>query len=174
VPRYRWHTYICKTLTCRTTERHLAASGGLYTLQRRPHRLLGLAGCRRDLRKTKDDTQDDCHARRHAHSVLPTVFDHCTLAIRGKMTTSMIPCSCTPPLLVAIKGGGGLPLKETQSSTTTSTSRNQTTRYNATLSTTKHPILALTSINLSSSRDLGASLPLATPVPPTTGTSGAR
>jgi len=28
--------------------------------------MLGLARCRRNLRKTKDDTQDDCHARRHA------------------------------------------------------------------------------------------------------------
>ena len=47
-------------------ERHHATSGGLYTLQRRPRRLLGLAGRRRDLRKIKDDTQDDCHARHHA------------------------------------------------------------------------------------------------------------
>jgi hypothetical protein len=45
------------------------------------------------------------------HSVLPTVFDHCTLAIQGKTTTSTIPCACTPPLLVTIKEGGGLPFK---------------------------------------------------------------
>ena len=47
-------------------EHHHATSEGLYTLQRRLRRLLGLAGRRRDLRKVKDDTQDDCHARRHA------------------------------------------------------------------------------------------------------------
>ena len=47
------------------------------------------------------------------HSVLPMVFDYCTPAIRGKMTTSILPCSCTPPLLVTIKGGGGLPLRGT-------------------------------------------------------------
>ena len=44
------------------------------------------------------------------HSVLPTVSDHCTPAIQGKTTTSTLPYSCTPPLLVTIKGGGGLPL----------------------------------------------------------------
>ena len=31
---------------------------------------------------------------------LPTVFNHCTPAIRGKTTTSTIPCTCTPSLLV--------------------------------------------------------------------------
>ena len=45
------------------------------------------------------------------HSVLPTVFDHCTPAIWGKMTTSPFPCACTLSLLVTIKGGGGLPLR---------------------------------------------------------------
>ena len=42
--------------------RHHATFGRLYTLQQRSRRPLGLAGRRRDLRKTKDD----CHARRHA------------------------------------------------------------------------------------------------------------
>ena len=41
------------------------------------------------------------------HSVLPTVFDYCTPAIQGKTTTSKLHCSCTPSLLVTIKGGGG-------------------------------------------------------------------
>jgi len=45
------------------------------------------------------------------HSVLPTVFDHCTPAIWGKTTTFTFPYSCTSPTLVTIKGGGGLPLK---------------------------------------------------------------
>jgi len=45
------------------------------------------------------------------HSVLPTVFDHCTPAIRGKTTTSTSPYACTPSLLVTIKGGGGLILR---------------------------------------------------------------
>ena len=45
------------------------------------------------------------------HSVLSTVFDHCTSTIRGKTATSVFPYSCIPPLLVSIKGGGGHPLK---------------------------------------------------------------
>ena len=45
------------------------------------------------------------------HSVLSTVFDHCTPTTRGKTATSMFPYSCTPSLLVSIKGGGGHPLK---------------------------------------------------------------
>jgi len=47
------------------------------------------------------------------YSVLPTVSDHCTPAIRGETTTSTLPYSCTPLLLVTIKGGGGLPLDGT-------------------------------------------------------------
>ena len=45
------------------------------------------------------------------HSVLPTAFDHYTSAIRGKTTNSTSPYPCTPPLLVTIKGGDGLPLR---------------------------------------------------------------
>ena len=45
------------------------------------------------------------------HSVLSTVFDHCTPAIQGRTTTSTFPHSCTLPLLKTIKGGGGLPLR---------------------------------------------------------------
>ena len=72
-----------------------------------------------------------------------------------KTTTSLIPCTCTPSLLVSIKGGGGLPLRGTTSprDQTHSIERNS-------LSSTEHPILALASIDSSSSRDLGASLPL--------------
>ena len=58
--------------------------GGRYPPQQRPRRPLEPPGRRRDLRKTKDDAQDDCHARRHTHSVLPTVLDHCTPSIRGE------------------------------------------------------------------------------------------
>ena len=43
------------------------------------------------------------------HSVLPTVSDHCTPRFGGKQQLPR-PHSCTPPLLVTIKGGGGLPL----------------------------------------------------------------
>ena len=106
MPRHRWSTQDPDLQGPRN-----ATSGGLNILQQRPRRLLGLAGRRRDLRKTEDDIHDDCHTRRHAHSVLPTVFDHYTPAIRGKMTTSTFPCACTPSLLVSIKGGGGLPLR---------------------------------------------------------------
>ena len=47
------------------SERHHNMPGGRYPLQQRPRRLLELQGRRRDLRKAKDDAQDDCHARRH-------------------------------------------------------------------------------------------------------------
>ena len=45
------------------------------------------------------------------YSVLSTVFDHCTPTTRGKTATSMFPYSCTPSLLVFIKGGGGRSLR---------------------------------------------------------------
>ena len=74
------------------------------------------------------------------HSVLPIVFDHYTPAIRGKMTTSTFPYSCTPPLLITIKGGGGLPLTGMVT---------YTRDHRHTLSTTEHspqpiPLLAET------------------------------
>src|SRR6185295_10970107 len=63
---------------------------------------------RRNLRGTKDETQDDSDVRR-----LPTVyFLQCSTtvpAIRGKTMTSAPLHSCTPPLLTTIKGEGGLP-----------------------------------------------------------------
>jgi len=83
------------------------------------------------------------------HSVLPTVFDHCTPAIRGKMTTSPFSCACTPSLLVTIKGGDGLPLRGTFFLQSSSHKPNA-----------QRSILALASISFSSSRDLGVSLPL--------------
>ena len=43
------------------------------------------------------------------HNVLPTVFGHCTPRFGGKRRLPRLH-SCTPPLLVTIKGGGGLPL----------------------------------------------------------------
>ena len=46
------------------------------------------------------------------HSVLPTVFGHCTPRFGGKRRLPR-PHSCTPPLLVTIKGGGRLPLDTT-------------------------------------------------------------
>ena len=42
------------------------------------------------------------------HSVLSTVARHCTPPIRGRTTTSPPFRTCTPPLLVSIKGDGGL------------------------------------------------------------------
>jgi len=58
------------------SERRHATPGGRYPLQQRPRRPLELQGRRRDLRKAKDDAQDDCHARRHTpqytfHSARP-------------------------------------------------------------------------------------------------------
>jgi len=64
---------------------------------------------RHNLRRTKDEIQDDSDARR-----LPTVYflQYPTIVppqFRGKRR---LPCShsCTPPLLITIKGGGRLPL----------------------------------------------------------------
>ena len=88
------------------------------------------------------------------YSVLPTVFDYCTPVIRGKTTTSILPCSCTPPLLVTIKGGGGLLLRGTLAIIT------YVHDHCHTLSTTEHspqPTPLLAEI-----------------VPPTTSTPGAR
>ena len=56
------------------------------------------------------------------HSVLSTVFDHCTPTIRGKTAISVFPYSCIPPLLVSIKGGGGHPLKRSVDSLDTNRS----------------------------------------------------
>ena len=47
------------------SERRHATHGGRYPLQQRPRRPLELQGRWRNIRKAKDDTQDDCHARRH-------------------------------------------------------------------------------------------------------------
>ena len=70
---------------------------------------------RRNLRRTKDEIQDDSDARR-----LPTVYflQYPTTVppqFRGKRR---LPCprSCAPPLLVTIKGGGELPLARLVSS----------------------------------------------------------
>jgi hypothetical protein len=46
-----------------------------------------------------------------SHSVLLTVSNHCTLRFRRKRRL-LYPHSCTPPLLVTIKEGGGLPLAQ--------------------------------------------------------------
>ena len=56
------------------------------------------------------------------HSVLSTVFDHCTPTTRGKTAASMFPYSCTPSLLVSIKRGGEHPLKRSVDSLDTNRS----------------------------------------------------
>ena len=86
-------------------------------------------------------------------SVLPTVFDHCTPAIRGKTTTSTPPCSCIPPLLVTIKGGGGLPLRKRWEMLLDLSYRDHLRSQSPSHS-------QLTPTDSFSSRDLGAFLPL--------------
>ena len=96
------------------------------------------------------------------YSVLSTVFDHCTPTIRGKTMTSTFPHSCTPPPLVTIKGGGGLPLR------------------GDVLLDIKDPVIHTrdhrTHLNQLLSLQRPGSFPpsLASLVPPTTGTPGAR
>src|SRR6185503_8029141 len=87
--RYHWCTYICKTLACWGWQDAGAISARSRTIPRTT---------------TTPDAMP--------HSVLPTVFDHCTPAIRGKTTTSTFPYTCIPSLLVTIKGGGGLLLRD--------------------------------------------------------------
>ena len=117
VPHYRWRTYIyVRPWPAGHMECRHATPGRRYTLQRRPRRLLGLSGRRRDLNKAEDDAQDDCHARRHA----PQCTSHSARPLhpprfREKTMTSTIPCACTLSLLVSIKGGGGLPLRGSRS-----------------------------------------------------------
>ena len=60
----------------RPSGRRHTTPGGRYPPQRRPRRPLEPPGRRRDLRKTKDDAQDNCHARCHtpqctSHSARP-------------------------------------------------------------------------------------------------------
>ena len=84
------------------------------------------------------------------HSVLPTVLDYCTLAIQGENDDfhdplcmyTVPPCDYKRRRHASFKGDGHLRRRD----------------HRHTISTTEHPILALVSINSSSSRDLGASL----------------
>ena len=85
------------------------------------------------------------------HSVLPTVLDYCIPTARGEHDDFRDPLYMYPSLLVSIKGGGGHPLKGSVGSLGTHHSERT------------HSLLAPTSLfatlNPSSSRDLGASLP---------------
>jgi len=66
---------------------------------------------RRNLRGTKDGTQDDSDTRRLL-TVYFLQYSTTVPAIRGKTTTSAPLHSCTPPLLTTIKGEGGLPFAQ--------------------------------------------------------------
>ena len=114
--------------------------------------MLELAGRRRDLRKTKDDGQDGRHTRR----CTPQCTSHSTRLLyprnSGRNDNLRDPLCMYPSLLVSIKGGGGHPLRGLVGSLGTHRSEHT------------HSLLASTSLfatlNPSSSRDLGASLPL--------------
>ena len=96
-------TLACRTL--RTSPRHAWRTVPSTATTTHP---LELPGRQRDLRKAKDDAQDDCHARRHTPQC--TFYSARPLHPRDlgkKTTTSPFSCTCTPPLLVSIKGGGG-------------------------------------------------------------------
>ena len=132
-------------------ECHYTTSGELYTLQRRPRRLLGLAGHRRDLCEVKDDAQDDHHARRHA----PPCTSYSVRPLHPRDSREdddfHVPLLMYTAPLVTIKGGGGFPLKG-MTFWTLATTVTHARDHRYTLSTTEH--------SRSSSRDLGASLPL--------------
>ena len=97
MPRYRW---------C-TQDSDLQGPQNAITPRLEDHTLLGWLDTGVISARPRTTTTPDATP----HIVLPTVFDHCTPAIQGKTTTSTFPYSCTPPLLMTIKGGGGLPLK---------------------------------------------------------------
>ena len=82
--------------------------GGRYLPQQPPRRSQGSSRRRRDPHKAKGLPRTAATPGAIPHSVLPTVADHCAPLIRGKTTTPQISRTCTPLLLVSIKGGGGL------------------------------------------------------------------
>ena len=83
------------------------------------------------------------------HSVLPTVLDHCTPAIRGEDDDFHDPlCMYAVPPCVYKRGVGPLGKKQ------------RFALLAEHIRSSEPRILALTSINSSSSRDLGAPLPL--------------
>ena len=95
MPRRRWYT---QDFDLRGPQN--ATAGVRRTLTYRAHEtpsrhLQGLAERRRDLRKNKDDIQDDHFASRHAPQCTFYSIQPLYPAIRGKTTTS------TPPLMYA-------------------------------------------------------------------------
>ena len=79
--------------------------------QQRPRRLQGLT--RRLAQSSQDEGRYPGRLRRTppSHSVLPTVSDHCTPRFRGERRLPRPYTRVRRPLLVTIKGGGGLPLR---------------------------------------------------------------
>ena len=71
----------------------------------------GLAGRRRDLRKTKDDIHDDCHVRRHAPQYISYSIRTLHPRDSGENDDFRDPLNMYPSLLMSIKGGAGLPLR---------------------------------------------------------------
>ena len=84
------------------------------------------------------------------HSVLSTVVTHCAPPIRGEDDDFRSPLTCTPPLLVSIKGGDGHHLLHDLIIHTHVTRRTHTRSLEPRYCHSPQ----------SSSRDLGASLPL--------------
>ena len=92
--------------------------GGWYPPQQSPRRLLERQGRRRDLRKAKYDAQDNrTPGAMISNAPQCTFYSSCPLAppIRGETMTSSPSRTCTPPLFVSIKGGGGLYLLDSLS-----------------------------------------------------------
>ena len=88
------------------SERRHVERGKRYSPQEPPRRPLELPGRRRDLRKAKDDIQDDYHAKRHTPQC--TFYSAQPLHPRdlGRIRRlPRFPRACTLPLLVSIKGG---------------------------------------------------------------------
>jgi len=116
-----------------------------------------LQGVRRNPHRTKDDIQDDSDARR-----LPTVYvlqypTTVTPRFKGKRRPQC-PHSCTPPLLMPIKRGGGFPLAGGGLISLVWTLC--LVSLASLLKRTRKVYRALISTDSTLSRDLGASLPL--------------
>ena len=81
VPCYRWRTYVCKTLACKahgTLPRHIWKTVHPTATTTPP------AGDWQDAGVISARPRTTATPDAMPHSVLPTVLDHCTPAIRGK------------------------------------------------------------------------------------------
>ena len=161
MPRYRWHTYICKTLACRA---HGTPPHHVWKTVHPTATITPPAGAGRTPVRSPQD-----QGRLPRPTPCPTVYflQYSTTAPRdsGEDDDFHVPLPMYTAPLVTIKGGGGLPLKgdvldisdhDHPHSRSSSHSQHHSEHTRSLLA----PTSLFATLNLSSSRDLGASLPL--------------